>query len=1341
MPEVPELTTPLPSKQDLENFDERMETFMQELPGFGSGMNGLRAEILNLFQNFGFASTSTTENTVDTSGPKTFIVQPDLTFAAGQFVIAASTASPINYIVGQVSSYDVETGELVISADKSAGAGTFADWSLSLTLSVAESAFISAEAERAETAASISIDAREIYQSTADALSNGVKTVAIMASGSGGIDGQYTVPVIGSTGSNGKLVVVISGNVLTEAYVQSSGKNYTGALSADIDSVAGTSGAIVSLTSAPNRDVDGFFGIPSTSANGVYDIWLVEDGPVATFTGRTVAAAALIQDSFNLGGKLNASNAYALSKKSLEVKTFEGVLPRKNGWPSSTGFKGYVAGFEYSDYSHVDKLSFWLDGLDNGDTLRLQLFSRLKTSTYHGVPDVAEGDKLITTIDKGSLPASPDGTAKRIHMLFDVDLDVSPDKWYLAEITLLNSGVKVTLGCMSNSTTDASAQELQGYYINIAGNWVPLDSTNSGIAIDCIAVVADTLQDETEIHKSILSSLVTSAGNQKLPIAEDAFSGLVETEFTWKATDFDAWGVFKDFTDDAYVHTIQFGLNNYQTPETVKVRYSIYEDFPTFSVAGIFNWKKIRDEIIPVALNDATTVVDFPVGFIVDSSKRYLFTVEGLDASEQQSGLGIWRAENDSYTDTQRGVFIASGGTGWGYVSPGSTKIVKADCVGYAPSVTKEILDGLLEAFTVEEYIRLFRTFTGSYWNTTSADFYGWAVGFRPVNVFEATTAAIWLQDGASNTSIKFEFIRRPFSDPEATPGAGTNDEYLIQTSYTPADLGLTEPDIKKVLFDISTAGTLTPEYVYFLKVEATDGLLGIGQSDKTLPETPYWARGYYTSNGGSSYFAVGNLSAIAYEVYAERYVANTAQGSAKVLQRSHADPDIFPVSSVLTVTVPETTYYASGIGQVTVPEQDVLLAAPSSGSNSESANLQYDIQPRNLINVNKQLAYRYIDNVVVTRVSDSQVLTEGVDYEVIYVGGKVYGLINTPNFAVTIDYTYSLARYDLIELEPFTGAVSVVQGTNRVTDPEEYLPTLTGGKVPLAHAFVSGQRSEIVQLSNWLYGTRKGHEQEQQNLRDYNRRMLPKSIAKMHSGAAVTIAATGDSITAIQAGGVPYDTPNGVTRDIPDNYFAAYPADTYNSIELYDFDDGGGQIHTKLGWNWSLVSHFENHGCNVTYLNYAIGGSHSGNYDNGGNDKGGTNPLRLAALAGSGADLAIIAFGMNEIASGATTANVIQIADACQAVGMETIIIGCPRINSQGGRESDTSWAKCNQRLWLAAQKSGSAYISTQFIEEAGANGFSGLSAESMCNANFYNHPGPAQLTAIGNWLTDIFK
>jgi len=79
----------------------------------------------------GFISTSVTNLTIDMD-PKTLTVQTLELYRNGQFVTIASTADPQNYIYGQVDAYDQNTGILNVNPVSTNGAGTFADWDISL---------------------------------------------------------------------------------------------------------------------------------------------------------------------------------------------------------------------------------------------------------------------------------------------------------------------------------------------------------------------------------------------------------------------------------------------------------------------------------------------------------------------------------------------------------------------------------------------------------------------------------------------------------------------------------------------------------------------------------------------------------------------------------------------------------------------------------------------------------------------------------------------------------------------------------------------------------------------------------------------------------------------------------------------------------------------------------------------------------------------------------------------------------------------------------------------------------------------------------------------------------
>jgi hypothetical protein len=91
-------------------------------------------------------ATSTTSNTVALA-TGSYVIQTGKAFAVGQFIVIASTASPTNYMVAQITAYNSSNGALSIFASNIGGSGTFSDWTISLTAaSVANSVILKTSA-------------------------------------------------------------------------------------------------------------------------------------------------------------------------------------------------------------------------------------------------------------------------------------------------------------------------------------------------------------------------------------------------------------------------------------------------------------------------------------------------------------------------------------------------------------------------------------------------------------------------------------------------------------------------------------------------------------------------------------------------------------------------------------------------------------------------------------------------------------------------------------------------------------------------------------------------------------------------------------------------------------------------------------------------------------------------------------------------------------------------------------------------------------------------------------------------------------------------------------------
>lgn len=126
IPSLPTLDRTSPTfRTDLDTF------FLSQLPATTAAFNG-EIDRINGIGYGSYNATSTTSLTIGT-GAKSLTVETGRGFAVGQALLIASTASPANYMSGQVTSYDSGTGALVVNATASNGSGTPAAWAVSIT--------------------------------------------------------------------------------------------------------------------------------------------------------------------------------------------------------------------------------------------------------------------------------------------------------------------------------------------------------------------------------------------------------------------------------------------------------------------------------------------------------------------------------------------------------------------------------------------------------------------------------------------------------------------------------------------------------------------------------------------------------------------------------------------------------------------------------------------------------------------------------------------------------------------------------------------------------------------------------------------------------------------------------------------------------------------------------------------------------------------------------------------------------------------------------------------------------------------------------------------------------
>jgi len=79
----------------------------------------------------GTSATSATGLTIST-GYKALTIQTGKALVIGQFVTISSSASPTNYMTGQITAYDSGSGNLTVSVTATGGSGAFSAWTVAL---------------------------------------------------------------------------------------------------------------------------------------------------------------------------------------------------------------------------------------------------------------------------------------------------------------------------------------------------------------------------------------------------------------------------------------------------------------------------------------------------------------------------------------------------------------------------------------------------------------------------------------------------------------------------------------------------------------------------------------------------------------------------------------------------------------------------------------------------------------------------------------------------------------------------------------------------------------------------------------------------------------------------------------------------------------------------------------------------------------------------------------------------------------------------------------------------------------------------------------------------------
>ncbi|KMO13512.1 hypothetical protein, partial [Methylobacterium indicum] len=538
--------------------------------------------------------------------------------------------------------------------------------------------------------------------------------------------------------------------------------------------------------------------------------------------------------------------------------------------------------------------------------------------------------------------------------------------------------------------------------------------------------------------------------------------------------------------------------------------------------------------------------------------------------------------------------------------------------------------------------------------------FEAWAAVFTPTrDVPAAASITTWIQGlGAAPGIVKLQLqvYRVPVASVDTSP-PGSGDLVYPLTSYDIAAV-LDDPPhptrVQRVVLPTPGLGQLRKGFSYVYTLYAllagdTPSAFGIAQGEP-VPGSAARDYGWVRVNG--SWNGVAGAP-IAFEV-SESVGAPDGNLDGPLIERVSAVGQQPLYWTGLSALIPELRL-DHGRSTVIVADKAAsgrfqLVSFGRPGAVTRTMTLP--IQASRL-----GLGHEYPRNVSVVRDSDGVSQAEGVDYVVDYTAGDIFNPnAGSGNTVCRITYTADQTRYDVLWMDPKTGALGVTAGPERGRDVAEYVPDPPLGMIRLYHVYVTAQHGvTLVPMYEHRTGVRIGAEGEHLAWLTDMRSRLSGLRRKMRAGETITICQVGDSIQA-QGGQTPsqYTTANGPSRDNPSIYYAGtgVAQDTLDAKPRYDHGDGDGPIHMQEGWVWHLKRAIE--ACSnstVIIKNLAVGGSTAGQTLPGGN-----SPEMLAAYQATNADLYLCNFGMNQVGDPALETQIVSLFRTLRSYGGEVI-------------------------------------------------------------------------------------